>query len=35
MGRGAVTGERHPSHWTDVGTPDRLENLNKLIALNK
>ncbi len=35
MGRGAVTGERHPSHWTDVGTPDRLENLNKLITLNK
>ena len=35
MGRGAVTGERHGSHWTDVGTPDRLENLNKFITLNK
>ena len=34
MGRGAVTGERHPSHWTDVGTPDRLENLNRYITLN-
>jgi N-acetyl-alpha-D-muramate 1-phosphate uridylyltransferase len=35
MGRGAVTGERHMSHWTDVGTPERLETLNRLIAINE
>jgi N-acetyl-alpha-D-muramate 1-phosphate uridylyltransferase len=35
MGRGAVTGERHSSHWTDVGTPDRLESLNRFISLNE
>ena len=31
MGRGAVRGERHPSDWTDVGTPERLEHLNRRI----
>ena len=31
MGRGAVSGERHPSDWTDVGTPERLEHLNRRI----
>lgn len=27
MARGAVDGERHPGHWTDVGTPQRLAEL--------
>ena len=35
MGRSAVSGERHPSHWTDVGTPERLESLSKSISLNE
>jgi len=28
MRRGLVTGEHHPGLWTDVGTPERLEDLN-------
>jgi len=28
MARGAVTGERHPGAWTDVGTPERLAKLD-------
>lgn len=28
MHRGAVTGERHHGGWTDVGTPQRLEELD-------
>jgi MurNAc alpha-1-phosphate uridylyltransferase len=35
MGRSAVTGERHPSQWTDVGTPERLDMLNRSIDLNE
>ncbi len=31
MGRGAVTGERHGSHWTDVGTPERLTTLDRAL----
>lgn len=28
MARGAVTGEHHPGRWTDVGTPERLADLD-------
>lgn len=28
MGRGAVTGEHHHGRWTDVGTPERLAQLD-------
>ena len=28
MHRGAVRGERHPGRWTDVGTPERLAQLD-------
>jgi MurNAc alpha-1-phosphate uridylyltransferase len=28
MARGRVTGEHHPGRWTDVGTPERLAQLN-------
>lgn len=28
MGRGEVTGEHHRGHWTDVGTPQRLQQLD-------
>jgi MurNAc alpha-1-phosphate uridylyltransferase len=28
MDRGAVTGEHHRGQWTDVGTPQRLQQLN-------
>lgn len=34
MNCNAVTGERHPSQWTDVGTPERLEILNQSVVLN-
>lgn len=27
MSRGAITGEHHPGAWTDVGTPERLQQL--------
>lgn len=27
--KGAVTGEHHGGHWTDVGTPQRLDELNQ------
>ncbi|MEO8365526.1 MAG: N-acetylmuramate alpha-1-phosphate uridylyltransferase MurU [Pseudoxanthomonas sp.] len=29
MSRGAVTGSRHGGRWTDVGTPQRLEQLDR------
>jgi MurNAc alpha-1-phosphate uridylyltransferase len=29
MARGAVTGEHHRGRWTDVGTPQRLDALNR------
>ena len=29
MARGAVTGEHHRGRWTDVGTPQRLEDLDR------
>jgi len=32
MARGAVTGEHHRGHWTDVGTPDRLGALDARLA---
>ena len=35
MSCSAVTGEYHAGRWTDVGTPERLESLNELIALNE
>jgi len=28
MARGRVTGQRHPGRWTDVGTPERLRQLD-------
>lgn len=28
MARGRVSGEHHPGHWTDVGTPERLATLD-------
>ncbi len=30
MHQSQVTGERHAGRWTDVGTPERLEELNRL-----
>ena len=35
MARGGATGSRHTSQWTDVGTPDRLDILNKSITLRE
>lgn len=35
MNCNAVTGERHASQWTDVGTPERLEILNQSVLLNE
>jgi MurNAc alpha-1-phosphate uridylyltransferase len=32
MARGRVSGERHPGLWTDVGTPQRLAQLNQELA---
>lgn len=32
MARNAVSGERHPGRWTDVGTPDRLARLDAELA---
>ena len=32
MARGAVTGEHHHGAWTDVGTPQRLEALDRALA---
>lgn len=32
MDRHAVTGERHAGAWTDVGTPQRLEELDRSLA---
>ncbi|RXR08609.1 N-acetylmuramate alpha-1-phosphate uridylyltransferase MurU [Pseudoxanthomonas composti] len=29
MQHGQVTGEHHPGHWTDVGTPQRLQSLDQ------
>jgi MurNAc alpha-1-phosphate uridylyltransferase len=29
MGAGAVSGERHRGRWTDVGTPERLAELDR------
>ena len=29
MHQSQVTGEHHRGHWTDVGTPERLEELNR------
>lgn len=31
MARGAVEGERHPGRWVDVGTPERLAEVDRLI----
>jgi len=33
MQRGQVTGEHHPGQWTDVGTPERLAQLNTALAM--
>ena len=33
MARGAVTGEHHRGRWTDVGTPQRLQQLDADLAL--
>lgn len=32
MARRAVSGERHAGHWTDVGTPERLAELDAALA---
>jgi MurNAc alpha-1-phosphate uridylyltransferase len=32
MARGAVTGEHHRGRWTDVGTPQRLQQLDAELA---
>lgn len=32
MSRGAVSGYRHDGRWTDVGTPQRLEELDRELA---
>ncbi|MDH5824013.1 nucleotidyltransferase family protein [Luteimonas sp. RD2P54] len=32
MAEGQVTGERHPGRWTDVGTPQRLAELDASLA---
>ncbi|MDO5610807.1 MAG: nucleotidyltransferase family protein [Pseudomonadota bacterium] len=31
MAGGQVTGTRHPGHWADVGTPERLQALDALL----
>ncbi len=33
MARGAVTGEHHRGRWTDVGTPQRLEELDRSLRM--
>jgi len=33
MARGAVTGEHHRGKWTDVGTPERLAELDARLKL--
>ena len=33
MARGAVTGEHHRGRWTDVGTPQRLEELDRNLRM--
>jgi MurNAc alpha-1-phosphate uridylyltransferase len=33
MARGAVTGEHHRGRWTDVGTPQRLQQLDAELSL--
>ena len=35
MGRGAVTGEYHRGHWTDVGTPERLRTLDDALRTGR
>jgi MurNAc alpha-1-phosphate uridylyltransferase len=32
MARGAVTGEHHRGRWTDVGTPERLAELDAALG---
>ena len=32
MGSGAVSGELHAGRWMDVGTPERLAELDRLLA---
>ncbi|MBD3645616.1 mannose-1-phosphate guanylyltransferase, partial [Alcanivorax sp.] len=31
MGDDAVSGEHHPGQWWDIGTPERLEELDRLL----
>ncbi|MEN1958991.1 N-acetylmuramate alpha-1-phosphate uridylyltransferase MurU [Luteimonas sp. MJ246] len=31
MARGAIRGEHHRGHWTDVGTPERLDALSRAL----
>lgn len=35
MARGLVTGERYGGGWVDVGTPERLRDLDRLLALRQ
>ncbi len=33
MGRALVSGEHHGGHWVDVGTPDRLQALDRMLKI--
>lgn len=35
MGEGRVTGEHHPGRWMDVGTPQRLADLERALVANR
>jgi N-acetyl-alpha-D-muramate 1-phosphate uridylyltransferase len=35
MQRGAVTGERFTGLWFDVGTPERLQQLDRMMSARK
>jgi MurNAc alpha-1-phosphate uridylyltransferase len=30
---GLVSGERYPGHWSDIGTPERLADLDRRLHL--
>ena len=35
ISRGIITGERHTGQWVDVGTPERLAELDKMLRKNE